>query len=96
MAIYELREAQLDGIDGQGYVYPVKTFRGKEYKGVFFTEDIEAVRKTLEKEAVEFSGIVYERTKEREDTLTVDVVGTLSAALGERADFVVRDEEEEA
>lgn len=95
MAIYELKNAELDGIEGQGYAYPIKTFRGKEYKGVFFATDPEALQAVQEKEGVEFSGTVYERTRERTDTLHVSVVNTVSAGIGERADFVVKDDEEE-
>jgi hypothetical protein len=89
VAIYELKDAALGGIEGRGYVYPVKTFRGKEYKGVFFTSDPEAIAAVLEKEEVEFSGTIYDTTRERSETCTVDVVNTLSAGIGERADFVV-------
>jgi len=81
----------LDGIEGQGYAYPVKTFRGKEYKGVFFADDPEAVQQALEKEDVEFSGTIYEATKVREDTVDVDVVNIISSGIGERADFVVKE-----
>jgi hypothetical protein len=94
VAIYELKEAALDGIEGQGYAYPVKTYRGKEYKGVFFADDPEAVKEVLAKEEVEFSGTIYERTKERQDTVEVEVVNVVSAGIGERAEFVVRDKDE--
>jgi hypothetical protein len=93
MAIYELKDAALDGIEGQGYAYPVKTFRGKEYKGVFFSDNPQALQSAVEKEEVEFSGTVYERTRERTDTLVVDVVKTISSGIGERADFVVIEKE---
>ena len=36
MALYELKEATLDGLSGHGYAFPVSTFRGIEYRGVFF------------------------------------------------------------
>jgi len=88
VAIYELKEAELDGIEGQGYAYPVKTFRGKEYKGVFFADDPDAIEAVATKENVEFSGTVYERTRERNETFSVDVVNTLAAGIGQRADFV--------
>ncbi|MDX1531260.1 MAG: hypothetical protein R3362_07020 [Rhodothermales bacterium] len=88
MAIYQLKEAELDGVEGRGYAYPVKTFRGKEYKGVFFADDEEAIQDVLDKEEVEFSGTIYDRTREREETFSVNVVDTLSAGIGERADFV--------
>lgn len=88
VAIYELKEAELNGLEGQGYAYSVKTFRGKEYKGVFFAEDAEAVEEALNGGAVEFTGVVYDRTRERNETFEVDVVKTLSAGIGHRADFV--------
>jgi len=95
VAIYELKNAQLDGLEGQGYVYPVKTFRGKEYKGVFFGEDPQALQALTEKEGVEFRGTVYEATRERNDTVQVTVVKTVTAGIGERADFVVKGDDEE-
>jgi len=95
VAIYELRNAELDGLPGQGYAYPIKTFRGKEYKGVFFGENEDALQALTEKGPVPFSGTVYETTRERSDTLTVEVVNTLASGIGPRADFVVREEEDE-
>jgi hypothetical protein len=92
VAIYELKEAELNGIEGQGYVYPTKTFRGKEYKGVFFTDDPEAAEDLLGREEVQFRGTIYEQTRERHDTVPVEVVNTLSAGIGERCDFVVKEE----
>lgn len=89
MAIYELRTAELNGVEGRGYAYPVKTFRGKEYKGVFFADEGSIVQEALGQEEVAFTGTVYERTRERVETLTVEVVDTVSSGLGERADFVV-------
>jgi len=92
VAIYQLKEAELGGIEGQGYVYPVKTFRGKEYKGVFFSSDPDAVQQVVDQDGVEFSGTIYERTRERSDTVTVDIVNTLTSGIGERCDFVVKEE----
>ncbi len=92
MAIYELKHAELDGIEGQGYAYPVKTFRGKEYKGVFFADDGEALQAIAEKDEVEFSGTVYDTTRERTETFPVDVVDTLTAGIGERAAFVAKEQ----
>lgn len=89
MAIYELKDAQLDGMPGQGYAYPVKTFRGKEYRGVFFGDDPEAIDAMLERDGAEFSGVVYDTTRERKDTVPVEVVNTLPSGYGHRADFRV-------
>ncbi len=88
MAIYELKEAALNGVEGQGYAFPIKTFRGKEYKGVFFADDETAVSTAESEEAVEFTGTIYDRTRERIETFEVNVVNTVSVGIGERADFV--------
>ena len=65
MGIYTLKEAELNGVEGQGYAYPVKTFRGKEYKGVFFAENEEAIEVAEGEEEVEITGTIYYRTRER-------------------------------
>jgi hypothetical protein len=88
LAIYTLKEAELNGVEGRGYAYPVKTFRGKEYKGVFFAENEEAIEVAEGEEEVEFTGTIYDRTRERVETFNVNVVNTVSAGIGERADFV--------
>lgn len=88
MGIYTLKEAELNGVEGQGYAYPVKTFRGKEYKGVFFAENENAIEVAEGEEEVEFTGTIYDRTRERVETFNVNVVNTVSAGIGERADFV--------
>ena len=87
MALYELHDATLDGVDGQGYVFPIETFRGKEYRGVFFANDEDAITTDIEEGT--FEGIVYHKTTSGEDTVTVDVTNVVSTASGLRADFAV-------
>lgn len=91
MAIYELKEAALNGVEGQGYAFPIKTFRGKEYKGVFFANDEAAIEQAEGEDAVEFTGTIYDRTRERVETFEVSVVNTVTVGIGERADFVALD-----
>lgn len=88
LAIYELKDAALNGVEGQGYAFPIKTFRGKEYKGVFFANDETAIETAEGEEEVEFTGTIYDRTRERIETFNVSVVKTVSVGIGERADFV--------
>ncbi|MEL6446109.1 MAG: hypothetical protein AAFP18_10200 [Bacteroidota bacterium] len=90
MAFYQLQDATLNGVEGRGYAYPIKTFKGKEYRGVFFAEDEDAqaaVVEAVEAETAEFTGTVYERTKSPVRTFDVNVTETVSSGLGERADF---------
>lgn len=87
MSIYALQEAELNGIEGQGYAFPVKTFRGKEYRGVFFAEDEEAVQGAMAEEEVKFTGTVYDSTRERVETFPVNVTDTVAVGIGERATF---------
>ena len=88
MSMYELQDAELNGVEGQGYAYAVKTFRGKEFKGVFFANDDEALEEIKDQEEVEFSGTVYLKTRVREGSMPVNVTKTVSAGMGERADFI--------
>jgi hypothetical protein len=88
--LYQLQDATLNGVEGRGYAYPIKTFKGKEYRGVFFAEDENAqavVVDAIEAEEAEFTGTVYERTKSPVKTFNVNVTETVTAGLGERADF---------
>ena len=87
MSIYALQEAELNGIEGQGYAFPVKTFRGKEYRGVFFADDEEAVQEAESEDEVQFTGTIYDRTRERVETFSVTVTDTVAVGIGERATF---------
>ncbi|MEM1115430.1 MAG: hypothetical protein AAF594_05900 [Bacteroidota bacterium] len=90
MALYELQDATLAGIDGQGYVFPIETFRGKEYRGVFFAGDDDGI--STDTENARFEGTVYHKTTSGEDTVTVDVTNVVQTAVGLRADFKVVDD----
>lgn len=89
MARYELHDAKLAGVEGQGYVFPVDTFEGKQYRGVFFANDDEAAISTDIEEAT-FEGTIYHKTTSGEGDVTVDVTNVVETAVGTRADFKVR------
>ena len=89
MSLYELQDAKLAGVDGQGYVFPVDTFEGKQYRGVFFAnEDSEAI--TTDIDEATFEGTIYHKTTSGEGDVTVDVTNVVRTAVGKRADFEVR------
>ena len=88
LALYELQDATLAGIEGQGYVFPVDTFEGKQYKGVFFAHDEEAEISTDIEEAT-FEGIIYHKTTSGPGDATVKVVNVVTTAVGKRADLEV-------
>ena len=88
MALYELQDATLAGIEGQGYVFPIDTFEGKQYKGVFFAHDEEAEISTDIQEAT-YEGIIYHKTTSGPGDATVTVTNVVETAVGKRADFVV-------
>ncbi|GIV59317.1 hypothetical protein GQ464_007030 [Rhodocaloribacter litoris] len=96
MALYSPQQAELDGIKGQGYAFSRRTYQGIEYRGVFFVDEekAEALEPLLEKDEVEFTGVVYKKNrsgKVRQMTRTflVDVKDLASVHVGERADFKV-------
>ena len=93
MALYELKDATLSGIDGEGYVYPVETYKGIGYKGVFFAGGDADLASVADQEGPTFAGTVYmkSRTKNGQE-VTVDVTNVVSVGVGVRADFTVVDE----
>lgn len=89
MSLYDLHDAQLDDMDGEGFAYSEKTVYGKAYKGVFFAENAEDIETLAEGDSdATFTGILYDRSREREKSFTVDVTNVISTPTGERADFV--------
>ena len=67
MSLYDLHEAKLNDMEGQGFAYSEKTVYGKAYKGVFFAENGEDLESLEEKEKdATFTGILYDRSRERE------------------------------
>lgn len=93
MALYELKEAKLNGVEGEGYAYVVDTYQGKVYRGVFFSSNGDEMAAASDhKDPVPFEGTVYHKTVERVETLDVNVTKTVPVAVGTRADFEVVEE----
>jgi len=89
MSLYDLHNAKLNEMEGEGFAYSEKTVYGKEYKGVFFGEDEAEIEKIAdEEEEPTFEGILYDRSREREKTFSVEITDVISTPSGERADFV--------
>lgn len=89
MSLYDLHNAKLNEMEGEGFAYSKKTVYGKAYKGVFFGEDEEEIEKLADdEEDATFEGILYDRSREREKCFTVEVTNVISTPSGERADFV--------
>ena len=90
MALYELKEATLNGVAGEGYAYVVDTYQGKAYRGVFFANEEANLDETAEAtSAVPFEGTVYHKTVSKVEELDVNVTKTVGVAVGTRADFEV-------
>lgn len=99
MAMYTPQEATLGSIKGEGYAFMKRTFRGKEFQGVFFgtEDDLEDLEALLEKDEVRFKGISYKKlksgkTKKRKRSFLVNVKNLLSVRAGERVVFDVVEE----
>ena len=89
MSLYDLHDASLNDMDGEGFAYSEKTVYGKAYKGVFFGEDEEEIESLADGEDdATFEGILYDRSREREKSFSVEVTDVVSTPSGERADFV--------
>lgn len=89
MSLYDLHDAKLNEMDGEGFAYSEKTVYGKQYKGVFFGEDEEGIEQLADEEDdATFEGILYDRSREREKSFSVEITDVLSTPSGERADFV--------
>ena len=87
-----MKDATLGGIAGEGYVYPVDTYRGIEYKGVFFAGTDADLSELEGQEDATFEGTVYLKTSQRDnDEVSVNVTKIVSVAVGTRADFDVVD-----
>lgn len=89
MSLYDLHNAKLNEMEGEGFAYSEKTVYGKAYKGVFFGEDGDELEKIVdEEEEPTFEGILYDRSREREKTFSIEITDVISTPSGERADFV--------
>lgn len=89
LALYELHDAKLAGVEGQGYVFPVDTFEGKQYRGVFFANDDDEASITTDVAEATFEGMIYHKTTQGEGDATVNVTNIVETAVGRRADLEV-------
>lgn len=94
MPIYQLHDAQLGDIEGEGYAYAGKTVWGKTYQGVFFGDD-DAVEELAEKDKITFKGHVYLRSRERNQEKDVTITNLTRTRNGIRADFECIDNPDE-
>lgn len=85
MSLYDLHNATLEDVEGEGFCFSKKTVFGKKYQGVFFGNGIDDLEG---QDDVTFSGIVYDRSREKEKTFNVEITSVTSTPAGERADFV--------
>lgn len=91
MPLYELEEATLNGMQGQGYAFKSDKAFGSTYQGVFFLppdHEEDEVSGLVDGDPVEFSGRVYLKTTSNEETIAVQVTKTLRTGSGPRADFL--------
>ncbi|PSQ70639.1 MAG: hypothetical protein BRD26_04420 [Bacteroidetes bacterium QH_1_64_81] len=61
MSLYDLHDATLNDMEGEGFAYSEKTVYGKAYKGVFFGED-----------SVEVTDVVSTPSGERADFVATE------------------------
>jgi len=89
MSLYDLHDAKLNDHEGEGFAYSQKTVYGKAYKGVFFAENGTSIESLADKEDdSQFEGILYDRSREREKSFSVEITDVISTPSGDRADFV--------
>lgn len=89
MSLYDLHDAKLNDMEGEGFAYSQKTVYGKAYKGVFFGENVDGIENLADQDDdATFEGILYDRSREREKTFSVEITDVISTPSGERADFV--------
>ncbi len=92
MSFYELKQAELEDLEGRGYAFTKKTVFGKSYQGVFFVENEDAVEELKEQDELTFSGIVYHRRRSRDprlkkESFPIEILDVTSTRMGERIDF---------
>lgn len=95
MAIYESQNATLGEVEGQGFAYTRKVSSGKSYQGVFFSDergDLESLDGT--EETMTFAGTIYDGKREKQEELTVSITNITPTPSGDRADFVLAEEDE--
>lgn len=94
MAIPKLHEAELGGIEGSGYAFTKRTYKGEVIQGVFFADDAEKLEELIDKESVRFEGVLYKKLRsgnmrKKLQSFLVDVKRLASVAAGERVTFKV-------
>ncbi|MGI9174995.1 MAG: hypothetical protein ACR2GR_06725, partial [Rhodothermales bacterium] len=97
MSLYKPKKASIDETEGRGYAFSKKTVFGKAFQGVIFVEGDEEnidAEELKEDEEATFTGTVYDRSREKEDTFPITVTNVVSTPSGERIDFVMKEEEE--
>lgn len=99
MKIPEAEVAELGGIEGSGYAFTRRTYKGDIIEGVFFGDNPEELEALIEKDQVRFDGVVYKKLrsgnlKKKMQSLLVDVKRLVSVAAGERVTFKVLAEAE--
>lgn len=99
MSLHTPQAASLGDIEGRGYAFVRRTFRGQEVQGVFFgeEEDLSDLEALLTQEEVRFEGVVYNRLRsgkirKKMKAFLVDVKNLLRVRAGERVDFKVLEE----
>ena len=101
MGLYQPKKASIDETEGRGYAFSKKTVFGKSFQGVVFVEgdvetpETEALKELKEEDEATFTGTVYDRSREKEDTFPITVTNVVSTPSGDRIDFVMKEEDEE-
>lgn len=89
MALYQLQDATLGDLNGQGYVFPSDDTGGSGFRGVFFAEPEAAPENIVAAEPMPFEGIVYRKTTEGRASVLADVQGVTRLRHAVRLDFEV-------
>jgi len=102
MALFAHQDAQLGELEGTGYLFLNKDSYPVSMQGVFFgpNEAAESIESLVDKEPVEFKGIMYKKNrsgtvKGTKVEMTVDVTQFREVSMGARAILEVVPEEEE-
>lgn len=80
----------LEDVEGEGFCFAKKTVFGKQYQGVFFCDELNGLEA---EEELTFTGVLYDRAREKEKTLSVEITNVTSTPAGERVDFIATDTE---
>ena len=95
MSMYELQDAKLGDIEGQGYAFKRRTAFGKARRGIFYPASPEDLEKIQEVETLTFTGPCYYRTRgPRDREFDVAIVKVVPTRMGNRVDFEAVDNPE--